>query len=88
MYQQEFRTWGRILFPKEVAEVRDCVFRVPDEEVLCLLAIVLLAVNIRENGGDLSVCKITRSADISNDMIGRHIPPSSFAITSALSSTV
>jgi hypothetical protein len=43
------------LFPEEVAEVGDCVLGVPDEEVLGLLAVVLVAVDVRQNGGDLAV---------------------------------
>lgn len=40
---------------EEVAEVGDGVLGIPDKESLGLLAVVLLAVNVRQNGGDLAV---------------------------------
>lgn len=78
----------RILFPEEVAEVGNRVLGIPHKEVLCLLTIILLTINIRENGRDLSICEVDMSAHITRNVISCRIPPSSFAITSALSSTV
>lgn len=43
------------LFPYEVAEVGDCVVGVPDEEVLGLLAVVLVAIDVGQDGGNLAV---------------------------------
>jgi hypothetical protein len=43
------------LFPDKLAEVGDCVAGVPDEEVLGLLAVVLFAIDVRQDGGDLAV---------------------------------
>jgi hypothetical protein len=49
------RVDGLELLAEEVAEVGDGVGGVPDEEVLGLLAVVLLAVDVRQDGGDLAV---------------------------------
>ena len=54
---------GIVLFPEEVAEVGSGVFGIPDEEVLGLLTVVLFAVDIREDGGDLAVCRRQRQQE-------------------------
>lgn len=50
------------LFPYEIAEVGDRVPWVPDEEVLGLLAVVLVALDVRQNRGDLAVWRGDRLA--------------------------
>ena len=47
-----------LLLSKEVTEVRDCVLGVPDQEVLRLLTVVLLAVDVRKNGRYLTVYRL------------------------------
>ena len=51
----ELRRKGRVLLAEEVPEVGDGVIGVANEEVLGLSAVVLIAVNVRQNGGNLSV---------------------------------
>lgn len=45
----------RVLLAEEVSEVGDGVIGVANEEVLGLSTVVLIAVNVRQNGGNLSV---------------------------------
>lgn len=49
------RRKGRVLLAEEVPEVGDGVIGVANEEVLGLSAVVLIAVNVRQNGGNLSI---------------------------------
>ena len=51
----ELRRKGRVLLAEEVPEVGDGVIGVANEEVLGLSAVVLITVNVRQNGGNLSV---------------------------------
>jgi len=44
-----------LLLPQDVAEIGDGVLGVPDKEVLGLLAVVLVAVDVRQDGGDLTI---------------------------------
>jgi hypothetical protein len=46
-----------LLLSQEVSEVCDCVGRVANEEGFRLLAVVLLAVDVRQNGRNLSICQ-------------------------------
>jgi len=46
-----------VLFPEKVAEVRNGILGVPDERVLRLLAVVLFAVDVRKDRGNLAICK-------------------------------
>lgn len=50
------RVDGGEVLAEEVLEVGDGVLGVPDEEVLGLLAVVLIAVDVGQDGGDLAVC--------------------------------
>jgi hypothetical protein len=79
-----------ILLAQEVSKVGDGVVRVSDEKVLRLLAIVFLAVDIRQDGGYLPVWHNSLSASefkfAPTSIIG--LPPSSFAMTSTLPSAV
>jgi hypothetical protein len=53
---------GRVLLAEEVSEVGDGVIGVANEEVLGLSTVILVAINVRENGGNLSVY---RAANVS-----------------------
>jgi hypothetical protein len=46
-----------LLLPQVVSEVCDSVFAVADKLLLGLLSIILLPIDIRQNGGDLTICQ-------------------------------
>lgn len=77
-----------LLLAEELLEVCDSVVGVADEEVLCLAAVVLLAVDVRQYRGYLTVYALGVSLFPFPIVHLLHIPPSSLAITSALSSMV
>jgi hypothetical protein len=52
---------GRVLLAEEVSEVGDGVIGVANEEVLGLSTVVLIAVDVRQNGGNLSVYQAANS---------------------------
>ena len=74
----------------KVLEVGNGVVRVAHQEGLRLAAVVLVAVSVGQDGRYLAVCMRKQSASCPRRYVGlgASSPPSSFAITSALSSTV
>lgn len=85
-----------VLLSEKVLEVCDRVGGVSDEESLGLLSVVLVSINVGEDGGNLTVCHgdicqrfalVLPQCRVSHPQV-KSSPPSSLAITSALSSLV
>ena len=77
-----------LLLTKEVSEICDCVLAVSDKLLLGLLAIVFFSINVRQDRRNLTICD-THQQFFEHLLSQWHdLPPSSLAITSALSSTV
>jgi hypothetical protein len=73
---------------KEVSEIRDGIAAVSYELLLSLLAIVFFPVNVGQDGRNLTICKYYQYFLLTLPTCISYIPPSSLAITSALSSMV
>jgi len=81
-------TFIDILLSKEISEEGNCVLAVSNELLLGLLTIVLFSVNIGQNGRNLTICnQLAFFLHSIPPLFPSYLPPSSLAITSALSST-
>lgn len=77
-----------LLLTKEVSEICDCVLAVSDKLLFGLLTIVFFSINIRQDRRNLTICDTHQHFFKHLIPLWHDLPPSSLAITSALSSTV
>lgn len=77
----------RVPLAEEVAEIANSVFRIPDQVRLRLCTVVLLRPDVGQHGGNLPVCNASPNQHpVVFPSLRYHVPPSSFAITSAFPS--